>query len=273
MKTIKNYVKMKKDLKQLTNIFPHVGEATNAILENLRKSRKTCLIMPTGTGKTMVSSIVVGDLGMKTMYLCPNAYILEQTKERYTESSLNSQFMTYPEMMSRIKSGDLNYFSGIDLFILDEFHRLGSEIWGESWREKTFERDKQENLYDFFVSFPDFSSLLEAWETPEGKAAISEFIPSELRCLFKPYKLTFEEGRILRVFGHSKEELKDFEEKINTERKLKLQESEEKFKDYLGWSVAVFYNHFSMWGGSEAGKKLKNWLETNYDPEDWTYSY
>ena len=143
----------------------------------------------------------------------------------------------------------------------------------ESWREKAFEMEKKENLYDFFVSFPDFQSLLDAWETPEGKVAISEFIPSELKCLFRSYKLTFEEARILRVFGHTPDELKEFEDGINTERKQKLLDSEEKFNDYIGWSVAVFYDHYRMWGGHEAGKKLITWLKENYNPDDWNYDY
>lgn len=135
---------MKKELNELVKDFPHTGEAAKATLDRLKESRKTCVIMPTGTGKTIVSSVIVNNLGGKTMYLCPNSYILEQTKENYLRSGLNSQFMTYPEMMSRVKSGDLNYFSGIDLFILDEFHRLGSEIWGESWKkiERKFPKSK-----------------------------------------------------------------------------------------------------------------------------------
>lgn len=143
----------------------------------------------------------------------------------------------------------------------------------ESWRKKTFE-EEQENLYDYFIDFPDFSSLLEAWKIPEGRDVISGFIPFELRRLFDPRKLTFEETRILKEYGHSMEEIKDFEERLNTERYLKLQESGDKFKGYLGWSVAVFYNHFRMWGGSEAGEKLISWLTENYkNQKDWWYEF
>ena len=143
----------------------------------------------------------------------------------------------------------------------------------ESWRHKVFGEGEKENLYDFFIDFPDMNSILEAWKTPEGKEAISGFIPQELRCLFNPYKLTFQEARILRVFGHSKEELKAIEDKINLERTTKLQGLEDNFKEYFGWSVAVFYDHFRMWGGHEAGKKLKEWLTTNHNLEDWRYDY
>lgn len=129
---------------KLTKIYPHIEKASEAVLDRLKKSRKTCVIMPTGTGKTMVSSVVIENLGVKTMYLCPNNYILDQTKEKYQWSGIESRFTTYPDLMSRIKSGDINYFSGIDLFILDEFHRLGSEVWGESWKtvEKKFPESK-----------------------------------------------------------------------------------------------------------------------------------
>ena len=158
----------------------------------------------------------------------------------------------------------------IKTHILEEARSLFRD---EAWREKAFEREKKENFYDFFIDFPNFQSLLEAWETPEGEAAISNHIPQELRYLFKPHKLSFTEVRVLRVFGHSKEEVKAFEDRLNTERLTKLQEKEEDFKEYLGWSVAVFYDHFRMWGGTEAGKKLITWLKENHNPDDWNYDY
>lgn len=135
-----------KKLEKLANLYPHIGEASRAILERFKTSNKTCLIMPTGTGKTLTSSIVVKTLKIKTMYLCPNRYILRQTKRNYSKSGIdNVSFISYPNMISRIKSGDINYFANIDLFILDEFHRLGSEVWGnESWRKimETFPESK-----------------------------------------------------------------------------------------------------------------------------------
>lgn len=126
-----------KKLEKLANLYPHIKEASRAILERLSVSNKTCLIMPTGTGKTLTSSIVVKTLGLKTMYLCPNWCILGQTKRNFSKSGINNvSFITYPGMVSRIKSGDINYFADIDLFILDEFHRLGSEVWGnDSWKK------------------------------------------------------------------------------------------------------------------------------------------
>lgn len=122
---------MKKDLKQIIKDFPHIGEATEAVLDRLKDTRKTCLIMPTGTGKTIVSGKVIKSLGKKSLYLCPSSYILDQTKNNLGGIT---EYMTYPELMVKVRNGDLNYFKGIDLFVLDEFHRLGSEVWGKkSW--------------------------------------------------------------------------------------------------------------------------------------------
>lgn len=140
----------------------------------------------------------------------------------------------------------------------------------EAWREKAFWEGK-ENFYDSFVDFPDLQSILEAWKTPDGKGIIESFIPYNLYHLFYSYSLTPKETKLLKAFGHTPEELKDFEDKMNSDRISRIKE--EDFKEYLGWSVAIFYDHFRMWGGHEAGKKLREWLTTNHNPEDWEYDY
>lgn len=155
----------------------------------------------------------------------------------------------------------------------ETFEKAKSLFRDKAWREKTFESGEKENLYDYFVSFPDFQSILDAWETPFGKNAIEHYIPRELRYLLYREGLKPGEIMILQKFGHTKEEMKAYVDKLNEERISKLMESQEDWEPYFGWSVAVFYDHFRMWGGSEPGKKLRDWLKTNCDQEDWWYEY
>ena len=152
--------------------------------------------------------------------------------------------------------------------ILEEAKSLFED---ESWRSKTFKEEEKENLYHFFVNFPDLQSLFETWENPDGREIIKSFLPYDLYHLFCSYSLTPKETKLLKAFGHTSEELKAFEEKMNLDRISRIRE--EDFKEYLGWSVAAFHDHFRMWGGHEVGKKLIRWLKENHDPEDWWYAY
>ena len=124
---------MKKELTKLIKAFPHVGEASKATLDRLKESRKTCVIMPTGTGKTIVAASVIDSLGFKTMTLSSTRPILNQTKESYTNLGVSSEYMTYSKAASLVKKSDLTPFQDIQLFVLDEFHRLGAKVWGKAW--------------------------------------------------------------------------------------------------------------------------------------------
>ena len=121
------------------------------------------------------------------------------------------------------------------------------------------------------LTFQTSNHFLIPGENPDGREIIKSFLPYDLYHLFCSYSLTPKETKLLKAFGHTSEELKAFEEKMNLDRISRIRE--EDFKEYLGWSVAAFHDHFRMWGGHEVGKKLIGWLKENHDPEDWWYAY
>lgn len=126
---------MKKELKTILTEKTWIKNAYISAFDMLTKAtNKTCLIMPTGSGKTLASAAVISKFNnLKVLYLAPNDYIINQTKDSYENFGVESDFMTYPMMHSIIKRGGIKEFEKYGLIILDEFHHLANK-WGKSFR-------------------------------------------------------------------------------------------------------------------------------------------
>ena len=103
--------------------------------KDLDNFSSTCYILPTGIGKTMILTRILKSKykDKKILYLSPNEYINQQTANRFIENGLTVDVSNYPMMHSYIRKAKLGLFEDYDLIIIDEFHRLGSKMWGNSW--------------------------------------------------------------------------------------------------------------------------------------------
>ena len=87
------------------------------------------VVQATGTGKSMLIAKVMSDfLGQKTLVLAPSRYILDQQKGKVPWATQSTTFMTYAKVanLTQQQIGNL----GVELIVLDEFHRCGAEVWG-----------------------------------------------------------------------------------------------------------------------------------------------
>ena len=127
---------MNMSLKNLAKTYPWTQDAANAAINKFQGgATEACIIMPTGSGKTIASSLVIDALfkGQTILYLAPSWAILDQTKERYTSHGfMNIYYMTYMMMMRSVKKNK-TFTIKPDLIITDEFHRLGALEWGKAW--------------------------------------------------------------------------------------------------------------------------------------------
>ena len=123
-------------LKNLATMYPWTQDAADAAINKLQSgATEACIIMPTGSGKTVASSLVIDALfrGQTILYLAPSWAILDQTKERYNSHGFtNVYYMTYMGMMRSVKKNK-TFVINPDLIITDEFHRLGALEWGNAW--------------------------------------------------------------------------------------------------------------------------------------------
>lgn len=127
---------MKKELKTILTEKTWIKNAYISAFDMLTKAtNKTCLIMPTGSGKTLASAAVVDKFkNIEVLYLAPNDYIINQTRNSYKNFDIESDFMTYSMMHSIIKRGGIKEFEKYKFIILDEFHHLANK-WGKSFEK------------------------------------------------------------------------------------------------------------------------------------------
>jgi len=67
-------------------------------------------------------------LGQKTLVLAPSRYILDQQRAKVPWATQSTTFMTYAKIANLTQQQIKNL--GVEIIILDEFHRCGAEVWG-----------------------------------------------------------------------------------------------------------------------------------------------
>ena len=107
-----------------TQLFPHNIEAYEKVTAELEKSQRTCIIHPTGTGKSFLIA-AVSEAYKNVLILGPNVYVLDQVKSVLSWRKDGIDYMTYAALTNRKPTG-------LDLICLDEFHRAGAPIWGNA---------------------------------------------------------------------------------------------------------------------------------------------
>ena len=109
------------------NLLPHNEEAYEKVMKALETSNRTCIIHPTGTGKSYLIA-AVSENYERVLILAPNKFVLDQVGS-VTNWHEGIDYMTYQFLNNR----GLN--KQYDLIVLDEFHRAGATEWGAAVRE------------------------------------------------------------------------------------------------------------------------------------------
>ena len=120
-------------------LFEHNEKAYHAAVEMMNWYGKAAVVHPTGTGKSYIAFKLIEDHPDAVVFwLSPSEYIfktqMESLKKNDPDFPLeNVHFLTYAKLMC-CTEGQLAEIAGLQLsyIILDEFHRAGTECWGES---------------------------------------------------------------------------------------------------------------------------------------------
>lgn len=108
-------------------LLPHNKAAYKKVMQSFKTADKTCVIHPTGTGKSYLIA-AVSESYKRVLILAPNIFVLGQV-ENVTRWHPSVDYMTYAFLNSR--GNEKQY----DLIVLDEFHRAGATEWGEAVRK------------------------------------------------------------------------------------------------------------------------------------------
>lgn len=118
----------------MIELYEHNKQAYENVLENFKTSNKTCVIQPTGTGKSFISlKWLYENKDKKCLFLTSNNIIVDQLIEYIEKSGLtindfpNLEINTYHSL----KDNNIKY----DCIVLDEFHRCGAPEWGKEVRQ------------------------------------------------------------------------------------------------------------------------------------------
>lgn len=114
-------------------LYPHNQVTYNRMMKMFESSNRVAIIQPTGTGKSFLFLRWIEEHpNNRIVILSPSTEIFTQFQEYSYASELeisdNVQMITYQALlhMSEYEIEDIK----VDNIILDEFHRIGAELWG-----------------------------------------------------------------------------------------------------------------------------------------------
>lgn len=118
----------------MIGLFEHNQSAYCKAVTMLAERGKAAIVHPTGTGKSFIAFKLAEDnSSSRILWLSPSEYIfrtqLENIKSICGYEPHNIEFRTYAKLM-QLDSDEIAKLKP-DYVILDEFHRVGAEMWGK----------------------------------------------------------------------------------------------------------------------------------------------
>ncbi len=107
-----------------TILLSHNKVAYQKVMRAFETSDRTCVVHPTGTGKSFLIA-AVSENYKKVMILAPNDFILDQQKKEIAWHK-GVTYRNYQWLIHNVTEITDKY----DLIVLDEFHRTGADVWG-----------------------------------------------------------------------------------------------------------------------------------------------
>lgn len=112
-------------------LFEHNKKAYENVVAKLDENNRTCVIHPTGSGKSFIAlKWLLDNRNKRCLFLTSYSPILEQIKRHILDSGLTLN--DFPNLQvglyANINSSNIN--NQYDCIVLDEFHRCGAKEWG-----------------------------------------------------------------------------------------------------------------------------------------------
>lgn len=137
---------------------PHNKDTYKKMQEILKTNNKTCIIQPTGSGKSYLILRLIEDYAMHNrdiIVIEPQKYIFEQLQKKmkkYGLPSNNVKFITY-SALGKLDNEKIQEYDSPKLVLVDEMHRAGAPIWG-SGLQKMFDVFPNDCKYIGFSATP-----------------------------------------------------------------------------------------------------------------------
>lgn len=126
-------------------LYKHNKKAYEQVQKHLEKSNRTCVIHPTGTGKSFISLKFIDDnKGKNILLMAPTNVILDQFNSNIAEHILGLDVSRLVQseineiVAKRFPNITFSTYASVDkqtgeydCIIFDEFHRIGAKEWGK----------------------------------------------------------------------------------------------------------------------------------------------
>lgn len=171
MKHLKNFIERKLESMRLENdLKPHNKETYGKLKDILQTNNKTCIIQPTGSGKSYLILKLIEDyvaFGRDIIIIEPQKYIFDQLQKKIDKYGLpkdNVKFLTY-SALGKLNDEKIQEYNSPMLIVIDEMHRAGAKTW-------------EKGLLKMFDVFPDDCKYVGFSATPirflDGKRNMAE---------------------------------------------------------------------------------------------------
>ena len=107
-----------------TILYNHNKTAYQKVMKAFETSDRTCVVHPTGTGKSYLIA-AVSESFKRVLILGPNIFVLDQVHDVLKWRKRGVEYMPY-QKLNLTENPHTDY----DLICLDEFHRTGAPEWG-----------------------------------------------------------------------------------------------------------------------------------------------
>lgn len=154
----------------MVDLLEHNQAAYEKVKKILQTNNKTCVIQPTGSGKSYLILKLVEDCEEQErdiIVIEPQKYIFNQLREKMDKYGLpvmNVKFITY-SALGKVNNEKIKQFNSPQLVIVDEMHRAGAPKW-------------RNGLQKMFDGFPDDCKYIGFSATPirflDGRKDMSE---------------------------------------------------------------------------------------------------
>ena len=130
------------------DLLEHNQEAYEKVKEIFKTNNKTCIVQPTGSGKSYLILKLIEDyatFGRDIIIIEPQKYIFEQLQKKIDKYGLpkdNIKFLTY-SALGKLDNEEIQQFNSPNMVIVDEMHSTGAPTWGNGLKMmfKTFSSD------------------------------------------------------------------------------------------------------------------------------------
>lgn len=148
----------------------HNKETYGKLKDILQTNNKTCIIQPTGSGKSYLILKLIEDyvaFGRDIIIIEPQKYIFDQLQKKIDKYGLpkdNVKFLTY-SALGKLNDEKIQEYNSPMLIVIDEMHRAGAKTW-------------EKGLLKMFDVFPDDCKYVGFSATPirflDGKRNMAE---------------------------------------------------------------------------------------------------